>query len=304
MNQLIAIIRQQPDLLDRLEREIRGLDSNSPNMMTQAAVLIGSLGHISSPESESLLVDLLGEDQIKTIHFQTVSAIGNLDEPSLHSSKALLEYYENSKDSELQSMVLLALGTASYKQKTSASPYDKAMADIRSKQGGAPADSREAVEFIAKKASEDPNRAHEFLGAMGNSGDPSFLPFIETALKSKDQTLRVRSVYQLRKLENEAARQVLLNVIMDDQDENVREEGLKALYYHSPSFDGFEAACKLFRQLEDGSLKIKSLVLAYDLGTCCIGELRAFLEENIENTPDGPYGIKSKQLLRNLDSQH
>ncbi|MBQ46582.1 MAG: hypothetical protein CMP10_03670 [Zetaproteobacteria bacterium] len=280
---LIDILKQNPDFIDNIYEVVIGLDPAAPGFRDQVAIYLGTLGQLSDPASESVLKDLLSESLDRSIQFQALAAIGDLPDPTQLSSIGLIQFHDRVNDVELKNIAMLSLGSISHKSRIK-------NLEVRN----------QVTAKVLALAKADPDNSHKLLGVMGNTGSDEFLPYIESGLQSADSTMRLKAIYQLRRMTSRAGLDALSQAIQSEKSQEVRMEGLKAFYTHEPGPATFAAAQDIVAHSPTDAFKLKSLELLYDMGSCCIQDLEATLLDISVKQQGQAVGIKASHLLEKL----
>jgi hypothetical protein len=201
------------------------------------ASALGAAGH---PAAQSALAQVILRATDPRVALALIPNLSAVEHPTSETIAALNQL-ASSLDPEISTTAQLALGTVAAKSN--------------------PAQAKPIVDrFVqALQTTKQPGEQRHLLLVLGNVGTADLLPRLEPFVQSPDAALRSAATSALRNIAHPRVEQILIQILEQDTDENVRLEAAVALSLREMTLANFNAQTAAFTK--DRSTKVRLAVL-------------------------------------------
>jgi hypothetical protein len=224
---------------------LKTLDPNTPQFVAYSQALISA----GTPEAQRSFLDVLAERSQEPAAAQKllVELVG-LEHPTTASLDRLVAFAESAKSPMLASSSVLMLGRFA-NQLATRSPSQANSVVARLGHG--------------LRGARDHGSQSLYLGALGNAGQASCLPYISKFAASKDVALRSEAIRALRFIPDPAVDRTLCDKTLHDPSEEVRQAALFALGFRPYLEADFGAELLALRSDPSESVRLAALTLLW-----------------------------------------
>ncbi len=208
----------------------------------QRVMLVHVLGRTGTEEAqEALTVIMKGEEFPVESRKQAAIAFGSIKKPISNAVDSLWQIYEN-RDTDANSKgianaALLSLGSIAKNPENRNNAEYKNISEIIKNR------------IAADLADEDDlNTTVALLHAAGNTADESFIEPISRFLNDENPRIRTAAVTSMAYMDDEKVTKVLIDILDDESNVNVRNAVVAAMYRKLPSPEAIE---KIMEMLPD-----------------------------------------------------
>ena len=245
-----------PEDLDHAKEYLLAMDPSSTEYQEKAAIVIGAMDHLQSPQAEETLIALLNAPATPMrddIVLQSAMSLGGHLAPSTSSVQPLWQTYtDESLATESRSAALMALG---------------AIASRLNAEGA------QKVRRLLLPLAESPNPTAVAMGltAMAGHGDTSYFKVVSDHLRNHPQmTVRLEAARALARIRSLASAELVHEVALADPSWQVRLECAQSLAQQIPGKKEVKLALSLYDQSTDLAVRERALfavsLLAQDDG--------------------------------------
>ena len=211
-NELVAFLTENPEAAAMMPEMILGIRDDALNDR-----LILALQLCGTPAAQEALCSIMGDARHERLNRLRATASFSFVELPTAESIAALRRAADSAEAEYAGTALLAIGGSAAKLRDADPPrYAEVAKDLRTRLGSA----RESGTYGAERTA---------LHAIGNAGDPAFLPEVEAYLKGEDASNRVVAAESMRHMRGAEVDRLLIERIESDTVADVRRAAAKSL---------------------------------------------------------------------------
>ncbi|RZA22996.1 MAG: HEAT repeat domain-containing protein [Proteobacteria bacterium] len=225
-------LQERPERAIELRNFILATQARDEGSKRQLAAAFGALAQSQQPAVSNLLARLAKDCPDLFCKDQAIVGLNDHEHPTPESGRRMIEIVQTQPDYDTTAAAVLAVGSIAYK-------IENQMPEAA------------GVLIDGFKMLKDPNLRRPFLAAMGNHGDDRYLPLLKQAQKDKDSAVRGTVFYSYRNLKSPEVNEILTAGIVNEKDESVINEGLKAVAYHSLPPSSYERIAERIAQIRD-----------------------------------------------------
>ncbi len=225
-------VRIHPEYGDRLVKRILDTKERDPSARRQLAAMFGALAQSKNPHFADELGNIAEQCSDNFCKVQAIVGLNDHTNPTPQSAAKMLEMGQRSTDPEIAGAALLAVGSMAHKMDSTPPETAKVILDVYN----------------------DPAKANiktTTLAAMGNYGNPTFLPTLEDGLKSQDPSIRSSAAYSLRNIQDAGVNPALVNFIQNEKSAEVIKEAMKATAYRQLTADEYQKIAAKTATIDD-----------------------------------------------------
>ena len=204
-----AMVYLHPESSDALGRLLLNASPSSPTMLILSQAL-GSVGHARAQRALSRAITMRSAEWPALVAL--IPVLGGVREPEEETVKLISDLAFSSKNRDIRSTSLLALGTLA-------------------KSLGSSARGNALVRRLVKAVdtAESAQAKRDLLFALGNSGSTLALPAIQRLTRATDQSVRATAYFALRNIEGAAVDRLLARASRSDPDSTARAWAKRAI---------------------------------------------------------------------------
>jgi len=206
---LSSLFRVQPDAA---KQAAQAIGKGVPEPV--AKTLLGALSGAQSEAGQAALVEVINNRALSTDLRENAVAVLGLSEPPTEATSQALQKALRDGDPDVRGTAALALGNAAGAQRQAG------------QLGAADANVDVLIERFQSATTEAAQT--EALEALGNTGDPRILPYLQSALQSPSVAIRVAAAHALRFVVAPPVDPLLAQLLDQDQAAEVRQAAIMA----------------------------------------------------------------------------
>lgn len=235
---LRAFVYLHPDRLDAWVKDLATLPIDS----TYVQSALSAMTNISSPGAQKALVEMSRMKEGDEKAMQTlITNLGFLQAPEDFVSDRIRELKASDQTRGIAELAFGIMGSQ--------------LSKVDSPEASARLQEIESEIFAEVEAAKAPSDVAHYLGVLGNLASINSVALLEASLSSELSSIRENSVFALRDIDSESARQLIFRTLKTDSEELVRMSAAESLSHQRPSVETLQAVISSLEKESSDSVR-------------------------------------------------